>query len=129
MTHTFSLKALIVDDEDLVRNAVAMVLRRNQFEATAVPSGEKGLEACKENAFDIILTDLFMPQMDGVEFIQALRADGITTPIITFTGGARVGHQNLSNEAMKAGACLTLRKPVNKQQLLDAITTALELSR
>ncbi|WP_419799821.1 response regulator transcription factor [Terasakiella sp.] len=87
MTHTFSLKALIVDDEDLVRNAVAMVLRRNQFEATAVPSGEKGLEACKENAFDIILTDLFMPQMDGVEFIQALRADGITTPIITFTGG------------------------------------------
>jgi len=129
VTHTPPLKALIVDDEDMVRNAVAMVLTRNQFEATAVSSGIKGLEACKENTFDIILTDLVMPQMDGVEFIQALRADGITTPIITFTGGVRIGHQNLSNQAMESGACLTLRKPVNKQQLLDAIATALEISR
>jgi len=129
VTHMPTLKALIVDDEDLVRNAVAMVLRRNQFEAMAVSSGEQGREACRKNTFDIILTDLVMPQMDGVEFIQALRADGITTPIITFTGGARVGHQNLSSQAIESGACLTLRKPVNKQQLLDAIATALEISR
>ncbi len=128
MTDTPSLKALIVDDEDLVRNAVAMVLTRNHFDATAVSSGEKGLESCRENTFDIILTDLVMPQMDGVEFIQALRAEKITTPIITFTGGARVGHQNLSSQALESGACLALRKPVNKQQLLDAIATALKIN-
>lgn len=116
---------LIVDDEDLVRNAVAMVLTRNNFQTTAVANGQKGLDICLKQEFDVIITDLVMPQMDGVEFIQSIRAHSINTPVITFTGGARVGHQNLSNQALKAGACLALRKPVNKQQLLDGIAQAL----
>jgi len=126
MEHTN--KILVVDDEELVRDALEMVLLRSGFEVKSAYSAIKGLEICQENQFDVILTDIVMPEMDGVAFIKELRNRNIKTPIITITGGARVGQKNMSSQAKEAGACQTLRKPVNKKQILDAIDKALELS-
>jgi len=120
------LNVLIVDDEDMVRDAVAMVLARNNCTPTTASSGKAALTHCETNHFDVIFTDLVMPQMDGVELIKELRLRGVDTPIVTLTGGVRIGHQNLSALALESGACLALRKPVNKRQLLDALTEAVK---
>ncbi|MDV7338725.1 response regulator [Terasakiella sp. A23] len=124
MTNT---KVLIIDDEDLVRDALVMVLERSGFNVMESPSAIKALAICQNETFDIILTDLVMPEMDGVLFIRNIRNAGIETPIISLTGGARVGQQNMSEEALEAGALLALRKPVNKNQILEAINQALSL--
>ncbi|SCA54886.1 putative Response regulator receiver domain [Candidatus Terasakiella magnetica] len=118
-------EVLIVDDDDMVRDSIAMVLARNHCNTATASSAQAGLELCDQKTFDVILTDLVMPEMDGVEFITALRKKGIGTPIVTLTGGVRVGSQNLSAAAIEAGASIALKKPVNKQQLLDAIEKAL----
>ncbi|WP_135078214.1 response regulator [Terasakiella sp. SH-1] len=114
-------KILIVDDDDMVRESVAMVLDRNQCQTTTASSAKEALEICKTSSFDLIFTDLVMPEMDGVELIKELRTRNNNTPIVTLTGGVRVGSKNLSFAALEAGAFLALKKPVNKQQLLDAI--------
>jgi len=118
------IKILVVDDEELVRDAVSMVLDRNGFDVSTAESAKKGLELCSEKRFDVILTDIVMPEMDGIAFILELNKREIATPVITFTGGARVGQTNLSTQALQAGACQALRKPVDKNQILEAIRKA-----
>jgi len=121
-------KILIVDDEEMVRNAIAQVLTRTGYHTQTADGGEKGLALCKQDQFDLIFTDLVMPDMDGVDFIQTLREQNIKTPVIALTGGLRIGQKNLSALALEAGALLSLRKPVDKKQLLDAIASVDEKS-
>ncbi len=118
---------LIIDDEELVRDALEMVLHRSGYHVSTAASALKGLECCANDKFDVILTDLVMPHMDGVAFIKEIRETDPDTPIISLTGGARVGQQNMSEQALQAGACIALRKPVNKNQILEAIDQALSL--
>jgi len=116
-------KILIVDDEKMVRDAIAQVLTRTGYHTQTADGVEKGIELCKQDQFDLIFTDLVMPGMDGVDFIQALREQDNKTPVIALTGGLRIGQKNLSALALESGAALALRKPVDKKQLLDAIAS------
>ncbi len=120
-------KALIIDDEELVRDALHIVLERSGFDTVSTESAIEALSMENLQEFDIILTDIVMPKMDGVAFIKEMREREILTPIITLTGGARVGQKNMSAQALEAGACKALRKPVEKKQLLEAIEIALNL--
>ncbi len=118
-------RVLIVDDDEMVRDTTAMVLERNGYKTTVAAGGSQGLQECKSIPFDIIISDLFMPEMDGVEFIKTLKDQGIATPVITITGGARVAQANMSADALNAGAFMTLKKPFDKKQLLNALEKVL----
>lgn len=119
---------LIVDDEELVRAALAMVVERNGYQTISFSCAKQALEnICDLGQIDAILTDLVMPEMDGILFIKQLREIGIESPIITLTGGARVGQHNMSIQAQEAGAEITLQKPVDKKQLLSALEKVLTL--
>lgn len=116
-------KILIIDDEEMVRSAIALVLARAGYNTKTANGVKQGLELCTHNQFDLIFTDLVMPGMDGVDFIQELRKQENNTPVIALTGGLRIGQKNLSALALEAGAILSLRKPVDKKQLLHAIAS------
>jgi two-component system, chemotaxis family, chemotaxis protein CheY len=118
---------LIIDDEDLVLDALAMVLGRNGFEVTTVNTAQQALILCQKNTFELILTDIVMPDMDGLMLIQTLRECGNTTPIIALTGGVRMGQKNMSRMAVQLGAQKSLRKPITKIELLDAIAEIFNL--
>lgn len=119
------ISVLIIDDEDLVREALSMVLDLNGFTSTTTHCAQDALDLIENNSFQLIITDLVMPEMDGVDLIKKLRKHGDRTPIITLTGGARIGQNNMSRNALEAGAQHAMRKPVTKQELLDAISTVL----
>ncbi|WP_417795561.1 response regulator [Terasakiella pusilla] len=119
---------VIVDDEELVRAALAMVLERNGYQTTSFSSAKQALASLNDlGRIDAIITDLVMPVMDGVLFIKRLREIGVQSPIITLTGGARVGQHNMSIQAKEAGAAVTLQKPVDKNQLLSALENVFNL--
>lgn len=119
---------MIVDDEELVRAALALVLERNGYRTICFASAKQALDNLADlGQIDIIITDLVMPEMDGVLFIKRLREIGVQSPIITLTGGARVGQHNMSLQAQEAGAAITLQKPVDKKQILSALEQVVSL--
>lgn len=125
MMNTPLIKVLLVDDEEMVLSAMEVVLKRAGYNVIACKSAQEALKTIETHTFDVILSDLLMPDIDGVAFIETLRTKGVETPVIALTGGIRIGQQNLSEEAVNAGAMLSLRKPVNRSQVDEAIASAL----
>jgi CheY-like chemotaxis protein len=113
---------LLVEDVPLVRLTFLKFLERGGHTATVCSGGDEAWSCVRKNRFDVVVTDLWMINGDGLEFIKRLRASGDGTPIIATTGGDPRSTQSSSiDAASKAGANRVLMKPVTKDELLDAI--------
>lgn len=75
-------RVLLVEDEAAVALLISISLEDEGHEVVVCPNGRKGLEAARGAQFDVIVTDFMMPLLDGMEMIRAMRADGITAPIV-----------------------------------------------
>jgi signal transduction histidine kinase/CheY-like chemotaxis protein len=111
-------KALVVDDVDVIRDVVAVLLARNAFETRTAADGPSALSIHSEWRPDVILMDLRMPGMDGIEVIRRLRAAGSTAAIGALTAGAFGDDER---EARRAGADFFIRKPFSDRELLDTL--------
>jgi PAS domain S-box-containing protein len=111
-------KVLIVDDMDVNRDAVAELLARNGFETRTAADGPTGLSIHLDWGPEVVLMDLRMPGMNGLEAIRRLRAAGSSAVIGALTAGAFGDDER---EALRAGADFFLRKPFNDRELLDGI--------
>src|SRR4029078_8972920 len=80
-------KIVLIDDEDPLRNVLKAVLVRAGHEVTAVASGRAALAANDETFFDVVITDMLMPEMDGVEVLRAFAKGSPRPKIIAITGG------------------------------------------
>jgi DNA-binding NtrC family response regulator len=119
-------RILVVDDESNARNALAEILKEEGYSVETAADGFKGLSRFNEFGPDLVLTDLKMPGMDGVELLQKLReVDPDTSVIVTTAFGA----VDTAVAAMRAGAVDYLTKPINVDELLLVIERALEQSR
>ena len=103
-----SKSILVVDDDELMRTFIATVLREDGYGVDVAPDGKTGLNKVKNKDFDLIITDLKMPDMNGVDLMQAGRAAKPEVPWIIITA---YGSINNAVEAMKAGAVDYLTKP------------------
>lgn len=108
----------IVDDDDAIRRSVGFALKTSGFEVRTYESGSELLKDATHLAESCILLDIRMPGMDGLEVQEALKAKGVTLPVIIMTGH---GDVNLAVRAMKAGAVDFIEKPFQKAVLLSAI--------
>lgn len=120
-------RVLLVDDAAVARSAVSRDLRARGFIVDSAGEGREGLWRLESQAFDIILTDVHMPTMDGIEFIRELRKmpNYAKTPVLVFTSDAsRMRYE----EGKAAGATAWLMKPVPTDLLVQALNRALELS-
>jgi two-component system phosphate regulon response regulator PhoB len=79
-------RALVVEDDDIIRDLVIYKLQRMGLDVSYAEDGEDGLEQARSGDFDVLLLDLMMPRMSGIDLCRALRADGDTTPILMMTG-------------------------------------------
>ena len=93
-------KVLIIDDERAIRNTLKDILSYEQHETVLAQDGIEGIELVKNNKFDIILCDIKMPKMDGIEVLEQLMAMGIDTPIVMISGH---GTLETAVEAIKKG--------------------------
>ena len=115
------LRILVVDDEPAVRDAVSMALRRAGHDPVAVRNGRDGLAALENGGFDAVVTDIFMPQRDGVELIRALRGAARPVPVLAMSGGSAYGADAVLPMARMLGAQATLRKPFLPSELVAAV--------
>jgi len=118
-------KILVIDDDDLVRGTFVQMLTRAGFDVAEAKNGREGLAQYKSQSPDLILTDVIMPDQDGIETILALRALSTTIPIIAISGGGRAHVMEFLDAARKLGADLVLAKPIRQAELVDAINRLL----
>ena len=115
-------RILVVDDDELVRNSLACGLRSEGFEVLAAPDGKTSLKILGFEDVDVVLADLRMPGMDGMELLRKAKELNPDLPVIIITGYADVEG---AVEAMKAGAHDFLAKPVKIAELIEIVRRAL----
>ncbi|MBF0544172.1 MAG: response regulator [Candidatus Riflebacteria bacterium] len=118
-------KILIIDDESEVREMVSMMVESAGHSAVCSPNGKNALEIFKTQSFDLIITDILMPEKEGVETIIELKDLKPRIKIIAISGGGSFGADTTLNLATLMGANKTLAKPFVKKELLDAISELL----
>ena len=112
---------LVVDDDDMLRSYVRELLKLNNFHVSEAADGREGLKKFRETTPDLVITDIIMPEMEGISFIRKLREYSQDIPIIAMTGNVH-GHMDEYLEiSSQIGANEILRKPIKSEEFLDAI--------
>lgn len=114
-------RILVIDDEEQVRILFERMLDREGYEVISCSNGKDGLNAYRRNLPDLVITDLVMPEKEGIETIMDLRSEFPQAKIIAISGGGRIVPQTCLDIAGHLGAQRTFPKPVERKQLLDAI--------
>lgn len=116
-------KILIIDDERAIRNTLKEILEFEGYDVQLAEDGRKGLEIGMQQQFDLIFSDIKMPEMDGMELLKALRENEIECPVIMISG-----HGNIETavEAIRMGAFDFIEKPLELNRLLITTKNALE---
>jgi two-component system nitrogen regulation response regulator NtrX len=117
---------LIVDDEANTLASLSRAFRLAGHEATVCDNAAKALEVAKSQHFDLILSDIVMPGKGGLEFLQELKAHGVTAPVVVMSGQ---GNIETAVRATRLGALDFLEKPVSTEKLLLTVENALKLGR
>jgi DNA-binding response OmpR family regulator len=115
---------LVIEDEAQERTLFQAVLEEAGYHVLGTDCGKEGLHLLRHHAVDLVLVDIFMPNMDGLEFIQQLRPAGPMPKIIAISGGS--GEWNYLDVAKHLGANDTLKKPLGPRELLDAVSAQLK---
>jgi DNA-binding response OmpR family regulator len=119
-------RILIVDDDIQVRKMLCKALERAGYETVAAPDGKVAMRLFRENPADLVITDLIMPEKEGIETIMELRRDFPQVKIIAISGGGIIEAEKYLYIAEKSGAQLTLAKPFTLRELLEAVQSLLE---
>ena len=117
---------LIVDDEANTLASLARAFRLAGHEATVCDNAAKALELAKGQSFDLILSDVVMPNKDGLALLEDLKAQGVSAPVVMMSGQA---HIEMAVRATKLGALDFLEKPISTEKLLLTVENALRLER
>ena len=118
-----AIRVLVVDDDRAVRAALAVNLAKAGIEVTLAENAERALELLEQQPVDLVLTDVRMPGMGGLELLEAMRPRWPRIEVVVMTG---YGNVDDAVAAMKTGAADYIIKPVSKQELLVIIERALE---
>lgn len=119
-------RILIVDDERAVRAALRDILEMEGYQVAEATHGEEGLKLLEEKEYDVVLSDIKMPRMDGVEMLQKAIAAGVSTPFIMLSAHATI---DTAVEATKLGAYDFLQKPPDLGRLMVSIRNAIQLKK
>ncbi len=114
-------RVLVIDDEEVVRRAIGLALSRAGHHVRLAEDGAVGLALLADHGADLVITDIIMPDMAGIETIAELRQHHPKLPVIAMSGGGRTANFQFLEVARHLGAVHTLRKPFDTSELLAAI--------
>jgi DNA-binding NtrC family response regulator len=113
-------KILLIDDEESVRTVLRIALERDGYDVEEAVNGRQGLALYGERPADLVITDIAMPEMNGLDMMVELTQKFLNVKVIAMSGGA-----DSLTVAKQLGACETVQKPFNLDQLLGMIRYAL----
>jgi len=116
-------KILIVDDEPVIRSTLREILEYEKYEIEEAADAKKALEMLEKQEFKVVLSDIKMPGMNGIEFLEELQKKENDTPVIMITGH---GDVETAVEALKKGAFDFIQKPLDLNRLLISVRNAFE---
>ena len=117
------IKVLVVDDEEVIRKGICRVMEGRGYQAESSESGFGAIEKLQKAPFNIVITDLKMPGMDGIEVLKAIKILQPDVPVIIITGYSTV---DTAVDAMKNGAFDYIAKPFTPKQIIEMVEKALE---
>lgn len=116
----------VIDDQDLLRDSLAKTLKREGYKVKTFGDGATALETIRASSFDLVITDLKMPGLDGVELLRQIRTHGLDLPVIMMTA---YGTVSSAVEAMKLGAFEYIQKPFDADEIELLVARALRERR
>ena len=122
-------RILVVDDDKAVRTAIKIILEHSGFDVVVAENGRSGVEAVQRGKFDVVIVDIFMPGMDGLETIRVFNKHAPEVPVIAISGfmfrDSGNPAPNFLSMATKLGAAYSLAKPFRPKDLLRAVECCL----
>ena len=115
------IRILVIDDVLEMRELLHRILEREKYTVVSVANGKEAIKVQREDPFDLIITDLIMPEKEGIETIIELRQDYPDVKIIAISGGGVVGPKDYLSMAKMLGANRTLPKPFARKKLLETV--------
>lgn len=103
---------LLIDDDESFRTMIRMALEYNGHALREASDGKQGLRLFRQTPADLVITDIFMPEQEGLETIMTLRRENLDVPIIAVSGGGRFGKKNYLDMAESLGTDKALEKPL-----------------
>lgn len=123
-------KILIVDDEELVLEMLVQMLKREGYEVEGASNGKEALKKINLNKPDLVITDLIMPEKEGLELIKDLRGSYNELKILAISGGNRhIDPMGQLKVAKFLGADASLSKPLDRKDFLSTIKNLLEQNK
>lgn len=114
-------RILLVDDDDAIRELLQLVLQRKGLHVVKASDGREAMRLYKEQEFDLVITDLIMPEKEGIETILEIRALKRPIRILAISGGGRVDQSMHLNLAKSVGADRVLAKPFLPKEFLQVV--------
>ncbi len=114
-------RILVIDDDGDIRKMLRLMLEREGYEVVEATNGKEAIGLNRKEPADLVMTDIIMPERDGLETIRELRRDFPDTKIIAMSGGGYVGPTEYLNMAAKFGALSTFTKPFERGEILEAV--------
>lgn len=121
-------KILIVDDYEQIRAAARRVLAKDGHEIWDVPDGVQALDLLEIITFDLVLTDVFMAAVDGMDLLARIQQRGYRVPVIVMSGGGLASREEVLARAKERGAVAILAKPFTPDQLRETVEQSLRPS-
>jgi CheY-like chemotaxis protein len=118
-------KILLVDDDPMVRETIQHILVAEDHAVTTAEDGRRAVEVFKHAKFDLVITDIIMPEKDGIEIITELRRLQPGVRILAISGGGRIGNTDFLRIAERLGASATIAKPFDPDELIEKIADCL----
>lgn len=119
---------VVIDDEETIRCLLDEGLQKDNHRVCSAEDGRKGVALFREEKPDLVITDIFMPEKEGVETIQEIKAISPSVPIIAISGGGRFQQDNMLTLAQKLGADVVLKKPFGISEIRETVQNMLEHS-
>jgi DNA-binding NtrC family response regulator len=126
---TIAPAVLLLEDNEAYRTLIAEVLTLSGFEVCAIPDGRRVAEILRERRIDLVITDLVMPERDGIEIMTDLHYSHPKLPVIAISGDVPLNRDLYLTIAQKLGASRVLAKPFNMDQLVAAAREAVAASK
>jgi len=120
-------RILVIDDDATVRLSVKLALEDADHAVTVAADGQEGTDLFRQNPADLVISDIFMPEKEGLETIDEIRRIQPQTKIIAISGGGRMDPDDYLAIAKSVGADRSLLKPFDIQQLVDMVAELLNL--